>query len=222
MMKYTALIALMMVLTVTTVFAQEEGGRGEKFKQRRDEIRATFEQKKEDLRGTITEKREALRQKFAERCGTDDATTDEKCLAKKKRFDDMAKERVTKLTSRVFGRFEAFVARYEGFADRIQSRIDKLKEQGADTDEMQDLLDAAEKSLEDSVADIAAVKESVEDIVEDESSKGEIRALVNEAKESLKETHKAFVEAVKALKAAGKDKPENEDGDDDDSSGDSA
>lgn len=203
-MKKTAVAAMVFALALTTVSAQEdESGksRADRVVQKRDEIRQSFEEKREGMEDRILEKRTELQEKREEM----KANRDERQAERRVRLEESAKERVTKVVERVFGRFEAFVARYEGFAGRIQSRIDKLDEKGVDTDEMQNLLDKAEDSLEDTVAVIAASKDEIKDLVEGESSKEEIRAIVSEAKVSLKKTHTAFVEAVKSLKVADKD-----------------
>ncbi len=196
MKRQAAIIALVCALTASTAWAEESATstRGEKFGQKRDEIRASFKEKKDEVKTQIQEKRAEIKTNIEERKGE-----------KKIKLEERAKDRVTKILERVFGRFEAFVARYEGFATRIQSRIDKLDEKGVDTSEMKALLNTAEESLEDSVAEIAAAKDELDALVAGESSKEAIRAIVGEAKASLKETHAAFVAAVKSLKASDTD-----------------
>ncbi len=195
MKRQAAVIALVCALTASTALAEESATstRGEKFGQKRDEIRTSFKEKKDEMKTQIQEKRAEIKTNIEERKGE-----------RKVRLEERAKERVSKILERVFGRFEAFVVRYEGFATRIQSRIDKLDEKGVDTSEMKSLLKTAEESLDDSVAEIAAAKDELEALVAGESSKEAIRAIVGDTKASLKETHMAFVATVKALKASDK------------------
>jgi hypothetical protein len=211
-MKKTAVAALVFALTLTTVWAQEDEvvrPKGERIVQKREDIQRSFEEKRDGMQEKISEKRIELQEKREEL----KVNREERQAERRIKLEERAKERVSKITDRVLARFEAFVVRYEGFADRIQSRIDKLEEKGVETSEMKDLLNKAEDSLSDTVAVIAASKDEIRDLVEGESSKEEIRAIVSEAKVSLKGTHAAFVEAVKSLKASDKDVEEKKEDD---------
>lgn len=94
-------------------------------------------------------------------------------------------------------RFEAMVERLDKMADRIQSRIDKLKAEGKDTTK-------AETSLAEAIVLIGEVEIKADTIVivngNDEVAKEANKVAIDSIKAIMKQAESKLREAVKALK----------------------
>lgn len=102
---------------------------------------------------------------------------------------------------------EAAIHRFETLADRIQSRADKMKEDGIDVSEAEGYLADADVALEAAAADLASIRDMADADVDvtDETTPatvfGEVRELLQSAREHLREAHQALKNAVQSLRA---------------------
>ena len=101
----------------------------------------------------------------------------------------------------------AAVERLEKIADRVDSRIVKLEEtiDGLSLDESKALLLASREALISAASDVEAIFEAMRSALDSDTPKEaftEVRTRFSDAKQSLKDAHRALVEAIKSLKAA--------------------
>lgn len=101
-------------------------------------------------------------------------------------------------------RMETAIEHFENFVDRIESRIEKLKERGVVTTSIEAKLDVAVDAIARAEADISAFSSIASSTAEEstaEEVKEEIRAALNKAKESIKAAHRALIATVQELTA---------------------
>lgn len=178
----------------------------EKREDGREDRRGVFEGKVEDkienrmnrrasttgaFHDRMEEKKERLHDRLA-------STTDKF----RKKLDGRQKEDVKENLDKIFERFDAAINRLVGLSERIQSRIDKFKEEGSDIGDAQDKLNKANDLIDNATASLRAVKSALDEAFESDSeiSKNGIRELITEAKEAIKSAHAGLVEAVRVLK----------------------
>lgn len=104
----------------------------------------------------------------------------------------------------IVNRMNAAAERFDNIQARMESRIEKLKAEGATTASVEASVDAAEALKVQAKADIQALTTliaSVNDSTDRETFKTEIRAAVQKATASIKATHSAFLRAAEQLKA---------------------
>lgn len=104
-------------------------------------------------------------------------------------------------------RFRAALAHLHNIADRIASRIEKLKTAGVDTATAEAELSEAEAAIADAEADVQAVADyvaSISDVSEPKTVRDTIPGLVRAANQGVKAAHKALMEAARALSNAAK------------------
>ncbi|HLA03791.1 MAG TPA: hypothetical protein VJ065_01000 [Patescibacteria group bacterium] len=169
---------------------QEQGSfqeRLDKLRERRIEQNENFQNKQEQLQKRRQETREKIATKTAE----------------------IRKRVVAKIKSvflKILKRHEAALARLDKIAERIASRIDKLKARGVDTSQAEAALVSAEglganaaQSIEDAKLKVDAIdpeSASVKDAVMT------AKDAVKSAKQALKDYHQGLVKAIRLLKAS--------------------
>lgn len=147
------------------------------------------------------------------------ATSGAPCLAKQKERVEQAKERVTERRSEalrtmatvLMGRLNAVIERQGTLADRIDSRIAKLKTQGVVTTEAEANVASARIKIAEAVtavasagarieSSLAAVDETLNTLSRQDAMK-DVRDAMRVAKDALTASHRALVDAVVSLKA---------------------
>lgn len=122
------------------------------------------------------------------------------------RLEEKAQLRILAYIERVERRFNAALERLAGLGSRIESQTQKMNERGVDTSETEALLSTAYDSMVSAEAGVKLFIEKAEEAVQSDTPRdsfAEVRETLNNAKEEIKSTHQAFVDAVVALKAAG-------------------
>lgn len=120
--------------------------------------------------------------------------------------DERRSERVAKIknhTSIMIRRFNQAIEWLGKIADRIASRIEKLKAGGVDTALSEGYLADARTKLDDAKESVIGLEDAVAEALEGEdlrSAFGQVRALVGEARNLIKETHSLLVSAIRNLK----------------------
>ena len=138
----------------------------------------------------LQERKEELREKAASRAGE----FREKRKGIVKGFLTKALEKLTKV-----------VARLDRIAEKIQARINKLKDKGVDVSSMQAGLDGCADSKTAALAAIDAAKLKVEAISDSGDRDGTAKAahgVVKTAREAVFSYHKCLVGVLRQLKAA--------------------
>jgi len=100
-------------------------------------------------------------------------------------------------------RFDLAIAWLETMEERINSRIEKLKEGGVDTTETEAFMASADSAIESAKEAVSDLKDAMELALESETPAIEIRsarALVEEARLAIKSAHSEMVKAVRSLK----------------------
>jgi len=101
-------------------------------------------------------------------------------------------------------RLNAALRRFDDFTERIESRIEKLKERGVDTASAESLLlDAVTltASARANVQALVSLIDSVTDTSDPQAVKAEMRAAIVKATESVKEVHQAMLKTARELGA---------------------
>lgn len=174
------------------IVEEKRENRKEDFAQRRDEIKAHFEEQKIKLGSKVEEKRQEIKKRLEERK-----------IDSKTRLEEGSKERILKITNHIFDKSEAFLVKFDGIVDRIEERITKLKDSGADTSEAENLLDQAKVKIEDTTTLLVATKLELQNSIDTETSKEEIKITIQDIKTSMKETHASLVKVIESLKNLG-------------------
>lgn len=174
----------------------------EKFEQRREEA----EQRIQEHRKELEEKREELREEQQER---------------RERFNELRKERIRAYFERMIRRIESAFERFTGLIERIDSRIEILEENNPNiqTDEATVHLAEAEIKITEGIAFLEEAKVTAEALItagENDNPRelfNQIRELVKESVDKLREAREDIKNAVRSIKATG---GTNEDDDEDD------
>lgn len=160
--------------------------------ERLKEKRGTVKERVEEKRSKLQEKRDELREKAKERQEE-----------KKQKIEERRAEKIKEFTNRMRERMLAMVERMETLSGRIESRMDKLKEKGADTGEAQAQLDDAKSKLAAVKARISSLVGVGADIAASDNPKDLFSAVKEEAsgiKKDLVEVHKLLASSMGKVK----------------------
>ena len=157
-------------------------------------IRARLEMQKkalEERRENVQDKISDVRDRFTQR---------------KEELREDAKERIRAYFTRTIHRLTAAVERLESIADRVGSRIEKLKERGVDVRQAVTLLETADAKIAEAKTMLSSLGNSITDALSaNEMVREKVQAvqeIIKKAKQSVMDAHKALVEAIAALRSA--------------------
>lgn len=194
-------IAVLTLSFVVTYTYAEENKTGENFRPKPPFPQWSLEMK--ENREELRERREAFHNELQEKR---DAWKEE-VAAKREEFRNANREIKEKFWSgakRMLGeRFAMAVANMERAQTRVEGAIDEAEEDGKNTTEAQELLNNSKEKLGDAtdkIAEIKALVPSDGEAVTPELFEA-IKLKAREAKDLLKESHKALMDAVAILKA---------------------
>jgi hypothetical protein len=120
-------------------------------------------------------------------------------------LDEQAKQRITNLAALMSNRIEAAIARMINITTRLDSRIQKMSDQGLDVTEAESALTSANLSLEEAGLSIDNIDQRVSLAVGSESVRTawqEVKALFVEVRDQLKTAQLELRNTVSALKSA--------------------
>lgn len=175
------------------------------------EIRDRIEEKRDSIllnRASKTDS--ALIRKSSQASSTEERRVEineEREIRKEERLErlsERAKERIAAYAERIFKRLYTALERMDKIADRIKSRMEKMEEKGFETGETAALLAKAREQIEAGRNAIDEAAKLVETALENDNPKDsfkEIRVLIKEAVQSVKDAHKSLIEAIKELRA---------------------
>lgn len=130
-----------------------------------------------------------------------------------------AKDRIKNHADLMIKRFENAINWLDVMHDRIESRINKFEEDGVNVDEAIANLALAKVKIDESGESVSNLKTAIEEALEGDDIKAslaEIRTLTEEAKNAIKEAHRALVNTIKNFKPGqNRDGAESEDNDED-------
>jgi uncharacterized protein YukE len=124
-------------------------------------------------------------------------------LERRAELSDRMQERVTNLSANLSNRFDAVIERLFNILNRLQSRMNKLSEQGWDTSEAQSYLDTARRSLtqaEENMSDIDTVVAGVVGASNPREAWQELKAIYVETRELIRSAHADMKTAILSLK----------------------
>jgi len=128
-------------------------------------------------------------------------------------LDDQSRQRITNLAALMSNRIEAAIARMLNITKRLDSRIQKMSDQGLDVTEAKTALASAKLSLEEAGLSISTIDRQVAQAVGSENVRAawqDVRALLIEVRDQLKTAQLELRNTVSALKSAPTtDSPEN-------------
>ena len=121
-------------------------------------------------------------------------------------LDERRQARIEAYSQRILKRMNAAIDRLYKIAGRVESRILKLEEKhdGLDLSGAKDLLAAARTALDTAQSDVDAGDAAIQDTLSSDTPKDAfnvVRELFQAAKQSIKDAHKALVDAIIATKA---------------------
>lgn len=163
----------------------------QEMREKRAQVIQNREQKMDELR----QRQEERRDQVIERLATREAQIRERTVS-----------RIKHVFANILNRFNAALGRLDKIAQRIASRIDKLKAKGVNTAGAEAALASAEQKGSAAALAISNAKSQIEAVDASSSSvRDAVHSAVNatrDAKQALKDYHKALVEALRQLKAA--------------------
>ncbi len=156
--------------------------------QNRDDMRVKLEERASTTRDNMQQRREDMKEKRQERRG------------------EILKRQATMLINRM----KAAIERIVKLSGRVDSRIVKLKEHGADTSKPEASMVIARGKIADAKAAVAAAEAAVANAVINADASASttasvdpgkpVREALNKAKDAVIAAHKALVDAIESLK----------------------
>jgi len=151
-------------------------------------------EKLEEARERVRERKETIRLEIQERRATRAA-----------RLAERRKERIRVFFTRLKRRMQAAINRLERLIARIKSRLSRIEaaDEDIDTAPIRETLDGAEDKLASASAALTQAQTSLEDILDANDPKEaftDVRDLIKEIKEQLKETHQILVHVIGDIK----------------------
>lgn len=183
----------------------------------------------EAAKKALEEKRKATERALEERKKNLDekrATVTDKMMERKAALDESKKERIKKYAENMIERLGRMIGRLRAIADRVESRIDKLEERfgdrGLDLSNSRDLLETARTKIDTAELTVEQIETELPAALASSTPKeafGVVRGLFDEAKQSIKDVHRALRDTVQSIRVAlGKIDTAHDDDDDDDTS----
>lgn len=114
-----------------------------------------------------------------------------------------AQERVAANIARILDRFLVALDRFENLVERAESRIEKFAERGVDTSEPEAHIETAREALDEARTEITDIQERLlsSDVSENPRNFFQgIGTVVRDAVDSLREAHRAVLDAVRAMR----------------------
>lgn len=128
------------------------------------------------------------------------------------RMEEKRSEILKRVSLQMFERMQAAIDRFTKLSDRIDSRIQKLKEQGVDTTKSEGLMKITRAKIADASTALEVAKQKVDGaaLVADSSASSTepvdagkpVRENLEKARTAIMDAHKALVDAVESLKAS--------------------
>lgn len=177
--------------------------------ERKDQIASSTDARRAEFRENVGERRAQFASSTAERWGEWKEKMGERranfastTALRKANLAENIKERVLNRAEHAAGLLDAMIARLNGLALRIESRITLLNEDGVDTSAAEAALADAVTAVDEAESAVADLKAGFTAALESENPREALQALKptgEAAKTAIREAHQALMEAVKAL-----------------------
>lgn len=156
------------------------------------------------------ENRDEMRDKLVERASTTRESAQERRDEMKEKMQEKKSEILKRHATNMVRHMRAAIGRISKLADRMDSRIAKMKERGVDTSKPEANIavarakiaeaSAAVKLAEDAIAGAVALADVNASSTAPSDPGKAVREALNKGKEAVFAAHKALVEAIKSLK----------------------
>lgn len=179
---------------------------------RREDLKAEMEQKREEIKNQMEAKRDEMEQKrenIKDQIETKREEIKDKMEERRETALSVIKERLDKFSENVVKRFNAAIERLETLANRIDSRIAKMEEEGLDVLNAKELLSIAEVKIETAKTSTAGISLESQAVVSDSDTSSTttikanfdtLRRQIETAKTDIKAAHTALVDVINTLK----------------------
>ena len=174
-----------------------------------------------DIRKEQLEKQKEMREETKNRIDTlrdeakdrrENASTSRATTTREERKENRVDERMQRQReiikahfTKMMRRLDAAVLRLEKLAARMDTRIDKLTAKGVDMTKAKEKMTIARGKIADAKQAIADARTAADALVNSEKPKelfGDIRKLIKKAEQTVKDAHRALVEALREIKAS--------------------
>lgn len=179
-----------------------------------EERRAEFEKKIQEKVETskmraleLRANEETRTNKLYDRASSTASSTKDRIAARRAKLTEERQARIMAFFKRMFARIEAGFERMSRLVERVESRIVKLEEKNKNikTTEAKAFLNDARVSISAGLATLSSIEEKAKDIVsgndDPKVSFEEVRALLRESTQDLKDAHKSIKNAIRSIKA---------------------
>lgn len=208
---FRALIGFLLVFPVGTFVALAAfhgGTRGEaRPPARQNTLGGKARQQKEALEKQLKERQAALKKEFEQKKEEFRVKAKERTEALKKKLGEQRASKIEQFFSRMVRKFEDAVTRLDGFADRIEERVNKAAEAGKDVTTARDKLSLARQKIEEAQTSLHNARAKYEEATQGKDFKvafQNVRSMVAELKNKVKAAHAALTDAITTLKGVGR------------------
>lgn len=202
---------IIFIFSVTFVLATEDGSRMDstssgqsKKRLEMGDTRKEYRDKRQELHESFKEMREHKLEEFRQR--TQELA--EKFREKKEELKDKRYGKIIERLERIIGRRREALGRLETLAEKIQSRINKLKEKGVDVSAAQAALDSCGDVKNTSGDAIDDAQKGVEGIDFNATNAKEIAKAqvlaIHLSNQALRSYHRCLVEVIKSIPRSNK------------------
>lgn len=200
----------------TSVAPQKPRALIQEIKDKRKEIKSEIKDIRKDFKKDARDLQEETKARMKVATSSDarreikkDFRVEKKELKEERKASTTAMKAVLKVLAREHAnamgqRFGVALKQFDNLATRIQSRIDKLKTAGIDTNKAESALNIAKIAIEQARADAKVLSDLVAQINSASDAKtlrAQVETAVKKVNESVKSAHKALGEAAKVLAA---------------------
>lgn len=122
-------------------------------------------------------------------------------------LSSLAQTRLTNLAANVSNRMDAYVRRITNVTDRLESRMNKMAEEGYDIEAARTKIDETRRELETAASTLASIDTIIANFVGSENPRAywqTAKETYQTAREAIKAAHRGTVETLLILKSAQK------------------
>ncbi len=163
----------------------------------------------QNKRENLKDRAENVRENLSDKKQNTQERVEVKRAAITKKLNEKARERINAYTERIVRRLNAAIERLEKLALRLESRIEKLeerfKDRALDLSNAKKLLVGAREEINLAKTNISTLMGLVDETLNNTENPrkefGKVQELIKNTVSTVKDAHRALVEAIKAVKA---------------------
>lgn len=165
---------------------------------RKQEMEKNIEERREEMRKRIEENKSAA----TLRKTNTKANIASRAADMQQKLEERVKARLQTLFDRMMSRMKAAVERMDSILVRMESRVEKLKADGKNTEDIEDMISSANIALDEVTVDIEATHKEFETVLESAEPRvafEEMKSIVKENHDQLKTIHQSLVKIIQAI-----------------------